>query len=185
MNSRTRAHKTHIEANIDSTLQFSLKTGQSPESTVRRTSVRRSTWRGCFFFKVSKKAANAIAAGAKEASCCHGPRRPGAPSGAEKSVGGHNKFMEDVLDGGSVRRSTSAVSICGLVEVVEDIEGTVILFQVRSQGSSGEEAWRSKYWSESGPLGPRVPQKKRQWSWRTVPRAYRNKEERSGQVGGS
>ncbi len=48
----------------------------------------------------------------RKPSCCHGPRRPGAPSGAEKSVGGHDKLMEDVLEGGSVRRtSTSAVSL--------------------------------------------------------------------------
>jgi hypothetical protein len=47
------------------------------------------------------------------------------------------------------------------VEVVEDREEAASLFQVRSQGSSGEEAWRSKYWSESGPLRPCVPKEKK------------------------
>ncbi len=64
-----------------------------------------------------------MAAGAKESLRVVMDREGQAPSGEEKSVGGHDKLMEDVLEGGSVRWSTGAVSICGLVEVVEDREG--------------------------------------------------------------
>jgi hypothetical protein len=63
-----------IEANIDSMPQFSLIGGRG-----NRTGGQYEEGD----FKVSKKAAKAMPQERRKPSCCHGPRRPGAPSGGE------------------------------------------------------------------------------------------------------